>query len=168
MSYISLTVPLLQTQVASGLTVVALLPVLEVLALLLLIGASCVLVCVDLRYRRLPNTWVACVALAGCMLMPSRLLCTEPWQTRLCAGVLTLLLLSAAECIWRRIVDKPGMGAGDIKLLAALALCLGSQVAVLLLLACISACVTAVLCRQRSFAFGPHIVGAAVVLLLLP
>lgn len=128
----------------------------------------CAALCVfDLRERILPNRLVAVLALCGAATLPSSALVPFPAAERLAWAVGTLLVLAAAELLWRRLRGSSGIGAGDVKLLGASALFLGPLVAAQLLIACAAAVLVAALRRSaRPFAFGPYLVGGLVSLLL--
>ena len=134
-----------------------------------------VAVVVDLRDRRIPNGCVWLIALGGllqwglCAVDPAapfswlapgieRLLC--------CLGCLGVGV--AAEMLWRRRhAGAHGMGMGDIKLLAAVALWIGSAVFVAVGAACLLALAVETPRGCRTFAFGPYIAVASVVCLVV-
>lgn len=89
------------------------------------------------------------------------------WGSRLGAAVLTLVVLGGFEALWRHLKGTHGLGAGDIKLLAAQALWLGPHVVVVLALACVLAALVALARHQQSFAFGPYLAGFGGVALVL-
>ena len=137
---------------------------------------------VDARERRIPNAAVTAVALAALVQMTLALALPEvavgaygsmglaDAPSRLGWGVGSLLALSLGEALWRRARGTHGMGAGDIKLIGALALWLGPFIVAALTLACAAGAVVALVRRQRTFAFGPYLAlsgGVLMVALLL-
>ncbi len=133
------------------------------LALASLLVSCIVLGLVDARTRRLPNALVGVVALCGVALLGSDLLCREPPALRVCWCAGTLAALGTCETLRRRLRGGRGIGFGDVKLIAAFALVLGSSVIVAVLLSCLLALAVEVPRRRRTFAFGPYLCLAMVV-----
>lgn len=110
---------------------------------------------IDLRLRRLPDALTAVVAIAGIVLAAGR------GTSALAAGVLaaaisTGLLLIVRSLSARRTGD-PGLGLGDVKLVAALALWLGAATALMVGLAAVLGLATAAATRggDPRRPFGP-------------
>jgi len=153
----------------------------------------------DLTQRRLPNRWVAAVAalgLANCLVaglvvagVGAGLGMGADAGARVAAGVglgagLTSMVLEAARGAllaagpaaavagaYRLLRGRSGLGAGDVKLLAALGLCFGARAFWILPVACL-VCVLSLpfiaLWRRglRTLPFGPYIAIGAVTLLV--
>lgn len=127
-----------------------------VLGLLLLANVA-----VDLRARRLPNLLNGAIALTG------GLLAAMAGTARLLEGLAAAAVIAGVLLLLRSIRGAsgrdPGLGLGDVKLLAALALWLGTASPAVLALAA-SIGLAAVLVRrprESGVAFGPYIAAAA-------
>lgn len=159
----------------------------------------------DLDSRTIPNYAVAAIALSGLAFQARRLIAPVPKElsslmhvptlatSALAAAALTLALL-ALGALYRAWTTQEGMGAGDIKLVAALTLWIGPWSAVALMCAfVVAAAVELALAvtrrlrahtgqpdalehphgglaalRERTFAFGPYLaVAFAVVFVTL-
>lgn len=147
----------------------------------------------DLRSRRIPNGAVAALVVAWVVLQAGLLLfgssadqlseaareCGVPdWLMGLFepAGVLegaltavvAVALLSLVAFLYERIGGKEAMGAGDVKLIGALALFAGPlRSIVALMVACVVALLAALVGRRRAFPFAPAIaVGLACAMLV--
>lgn len=135
----------------------AALPMAEALAVaaagLLLISASVT----DLRVRRLPNVLTLGVAVLGGLLAwlrgPSALL-----EGAVAAALVGGLLLGL-RALGARVRGDPGLGLGDVKLIAALALWTGSAVSVAVALAALLGLLAAPFLRdgRGRLPFGPMI-----------
>ncbi len=149
-------------------------------ALVFVGSVSCLLVVLsyhDSKERRLPNSLVAAVFILGCLWMAW--CCVQENSTRplVSAGLGLLLAAGPAACIefgYRAIRKQSGIGAGDIKLLAALGVCLGTQGFWILPLASILFLLSWPLVYaakkwriQTKFPFGPYLACSACVLLVL-
>ncbi|MBR2834578.1 MAG: prepilin peptidase [Coriobacteriales bacterium] len=130
----------------------------------------------DAKTRTLPNTSVAIIAICAFaeifatlsgVLAPAFIL--EPPLLRLTwAAGFTLFLLSF-EMLWRALhKGAHGLGFGDIKLMGAFSLWLGSMSLIMVLIAALFALFYAFAKHVRTFAFGPHLVAGACVALVLP
>jgi len=138
----------------------------------------------DARWRIIPNSCCIALAAVGAALQAARTLLPdvvaalpwthvvdpwlgEPWAC-VAWGVAVLVAGVALELAYRRLRGEAGVGLGDVKYLAAWAFLLGAWVAAVLALACLAGAVVAAIRRQRTFALGPWICAAAVVLLAVP
>jgi len=120
-----------------------------------------VLATVDWKVRRLPDmlTLVAAAAAAGVSFLRSPAALVEGLvASAVVAGVLLAIRESG-----RRLRGDPGLGLGDVKLLAALALWMGAATPWLVALASALGLVTMALARPQDgrMAFGPAIAIAA-------
>ena len=120
----------------------------------------------DLRTLRLPDTLIACTGALSAALA---------WMTAtlgvgLFAAAATFALLELLRRGFIALRSAPGLGFGDVKLLAALAIWLGPRTPLALALACVFALLARAATRTLAgrAAFGPAIVCAAWVLGLLP
>lgn len=141
--------------------------------------ASCgVAAVVDARTRRIPNAAVLSLALCAAVQMGlchaaglAVLVSLGDWQERLMWSAALLAVGCAAEFFWRALHGgEHGMGLGDVKLLAAMALWLGPAVLVVLVVACAAAVVANLALGRKRFAFGPYLAtsfGACLLLTLL-
>jgi leader peptidase (prepilin peptidase)/N-methyltransferase len=131
----------------------------------------CVLVAaalVDAVERRLPN------ALVGAAAVPVVLALAIAWvsgTTEVVSGALLGAALLGGPLLVTHLVSPAGMGFGDVKAGAVLGAALGlinAQIAVLgLMLGLLGSAVWALAGRRRSIAFGPGLVGGAVVALIV-
>lgn len=134
----------------------------------------------DLRQRRLPNRAVALVAVLGLIsagLAASVAGSMAPVRQALIGALLAAGPAVAVAGFYRAVRGRSGLGAGDIKLLAALGLCFGLRAFWILPLASIvcvlSLPVLALWQRRirrtvslRTLPFGPYIAIGAVTLLV--
>lgn len=135
----------------------------------------------DLRSRRIPNGAVLGLALSWAALHLGLLLAGIPaegllvtaqaqgipgWALGffrpasvgqgLLAAVVAGAVLMGAGLLYERISGKTGMGAGDVKLIAALGLFAGpSRLMVAVMVACAVALATSLVTRSRTFPFAP-------------
>jgi leader peptidase (prepilin peptidase)/N-methyltransferase len=116
---------------------------------------------IDLKTARLPNPLVAGAAL-GCASL-TLLLRPERWPEALIAAVACFVILEAARRGFVMLRGYGGLGGGDVKLLAALALWLGALTPLALLLASVLGLIQATIQRRAEIAFGPHIAAAGCV-----
>jgi prepilin signal peptidase PulO-like enzyme (type II secretory pathway) len=118
---------------------------------------------VDFRTRKIPNSLTIGIALCGLVLLGSNFLCEDPPAERLAWGIGSLAVLSGFEGIWRASRGSHGMGAGDIKLIAAFSLVTGQSVLAVVLFACVFALCAYVAAKvffrsaSSRFAFGPYL-----------
>ena len=119
---------------------------------------------VDVRERRIPNACTLGVAICAAvqMAVQALLLPSAPPPLggvgeRLAWAAGALLALLALELAWRRLRGSPGLGMGDIKLIAALALWVGAGIVAVLAVSCLLASAVALVRRQHEFAFGPYL-----------
>jgi len=158
----------------------------------LLTGLLLLLSYIDVRERRLPNRLV--LAVAGIGLVYSATLSFYLSQPSLLKQALLGPLYSGGPALalalgYLLIRGKEGFGMGDLKLLAALGFFFGSHGLWLLPLACVAAALVQIPCliaakiplgnkvvspaqkfnkaRGQSFAFGPYIAFAALLLAIL-
>lgn len=116
---------------------------------------------VDLKIHRLPNALVGVAALCCAALALSGGL-DRLQDGVLAAGAVTALLLSL-RWIGLRCRGQPGLGMGDVKLIAAVSLWLGRATPIMLIVATTLGLTAALLIRvkQRHLPFGPAIAPAA-------
>lgn len=100
---------------------------------------------IDARSRRFPNILAAFMTLVAVALMRS-LYPAQTFFAHVLCGIAVLLSLMLFELIWRRVVGRAGLGMGDAKALAILALM--SPMAALISF-CISMVLLAVICLAR-------------------
>lgn len=143
-------------------------------------AASCVAASVaDLRSRRIPNAWVAICALGACAQMALRdlagvaaLASLPPAGPRLGWACATLFGGFCLESLWRRTHGgSHGMGYGDIKFAAALALWVGPATPVFVCGACLAAAGVGLALRRNAVPFGPFLAlssGACLLVSLAP
>lgn len=146
-----------------------------------LIYASFTLPCLiavlfDIRSRRIPNACVVALA-SGALLqmlldalgaLPADLV-LAPYGERLAWSAAVAAGGFGLEVAWRHLHGGAhGMGFGDIKLFSAMALWLGAGVLWAVLLACLLALAVELPRKSRAFAFGPYIVAASAVCLVMP
>jgi leader peptidase (prepilin peptidase)/N-methyltransferase len=126
---------------------------------LVLIAASTI----DLKTQRLPNRLNLVVAILGFLLAAQNGV-PSLWQG-LGAAILSLLTLGAVSWIFERFLRKPGLGFGDVKLLAGLALWLGLATPWVISLASLLGLVVVAAFRPANgrIAFGPLIAVSALV-----
>lgn len=138
----------------------------------------------DLRSRRIPNALV--IALVAVWALLHLGLCAAgvsveqlPQAASMCGvpvwmlglfrpvdplkGLITAAvvvgLLSAVALLYEKASGKPAMGAGDVKLIGALALFAGPwRLMVSLMIACAAALVASSIVRRRTFPFAPALV----------
>lgn len=129
------------------------------------------IVSADLRERRIPNVWVLILGLGGLLQMaalPTFFDWLPPGPERLGCASLVLLGGFGLELLWRSLHHgSHGVGLGDIKLVAALALWLGWGAIPMVGLACVGALALELPRRHAVFAFGPYIAAASVVCLVV-
>ncbi|MCI9130045.1 MAG: prepilin peptidase [Eggerthellaceae bacterium] len=126
----------------------------------------------DIRSRKIPNAFVlgliigwAAFQLAGLAL---GLLSLQHVANGICALVIYGLLLLAFTALYERFTGKPGMGGGDIKLMAACALYLGlTRGAAFLVMACLIGAVAGVIAKKRAVPLAPCIAFAGFLSLFL-
>lgn len=133
----------------------------------------------DLRSRRIPNALVAACAIGACAqavlhdlaglgVLPS----LPPAPQRLAWALATLLAGFGFEALWRRTHDgSHGMGYGDVKFAAALALWVGPMIPALVCAACLAAALAGVAARRRAVPLGPFLAlssGACLLVSLTP
>lgn len=80
------------------------------------------------------------------------------------SAVFTLCVLTVAELFVRAWRNAPGLGFGDIKYVSAWATILGVWVLFILCVGCLAGMIWALIHRQATFALGPWLSGAAVLL----
>ena len=90
-------------------------------ALLLLVGAGCI----DLTEYRIPNFFPLALALCGIGLLAVGLLTGQSGALSNATGSVLSAVICAACLLIALFLSRHGIGMGDIKLLAALALCVG-------------------------------------------
>lgn len=123
---------------------------------LVLLGSSLV----DVRTKRLPDLLTLfAAAICACLMLASGRDAT--WMG-LAAASVSLLGLEATRRIFAHARGRQGLGFGDVKLLAALALWLGAATPWALIAACIAALLSFAIIRPKDgrLAFGPFIAGA--------
>ena len=131
---------------------------------------------VDVRERRLPNRLVLAVAVLGVMFSAVQCVYISSWLPL--KNALIGMFLAAAPALlfsllYYFIRKQEGFGAGDIKLLAALGLHLGTIGILILPLASLLAALVTLpqmlfhkeKARKHTLAFGPYISVAALLLL---
>lgn len=102
-------------------------------------------VVIDARSRRLPNSLAAFMALVAVVLARS-LYPAQTFFAHVFCGIVLFNALMLFEFIWRRVSGCSGLGMGDVKALAILALI--SPMAALISF-CISMVLLAVICLAR-------------------
>ncbi len=112
---------------------------------------------VDIKIRRLPNAFAAAVALLGAILALRRSL-----EDLLIGGGFALGLgaaLQGLRVVRQRLGQDPGLGFGDVKLIAAASLWLGVAAPWMLLVAALVGLLAMVIVRpaDHRLAFGPAI-----------
>ncbi len=112
---------------------------------------------IDLKTRRLPNVLVAGCAFVALLLAALR--GRESLVIGLAAGALTYLILEGVRRAFASLRGQAGLGGGDVKLIAALALCLGPLTPAVVALSAALGLGQALLIRpaDRRIAFGPWI-----------
>ena len=97
------------------------LPPLEAINLALLGWLLLPLIILDFEYFWLPDKLLAILGLAG---LTAGILCKEgyDWQLHIVAAIISWLALSSIRLVYQLLRQTEGMGAGDPKLFAALAL----------------------------------------------
>ena len=121
-----------------------------------LLGASVI----DARVRILPDLLVATIAVAGTGLAAGHGF--EVWVTGVIAAVLSLIILGGLSYLYERRRGLVGLGYGDVKLVAALALWLGEATSWMVLSAAVLGMAVLVIWRpaDRKIALGPMIAAA--------
>lgn len=133
----------------------------------------------DLRFRRIPNALVAACALGACVQAVLHDLAgldvfasLPPAPQRLAWALATLLVGFGFEALWRRTHGgSHGMGYGDVKFAAALALWVGPMTPALVCAACLAAALAGVAARRRAVPLGPFLAlssGACLLVSLTP
>ena len=90
-------------------------------ALVLVVGAGCI----DLTEYRIPNLFPLALALCGIALLAIGLLTGQNGAFSNATGSVLSAVICAACLLIAMFLSRRGIGMGDIKLLAALALCVG-------------------------------------------
>jgi leader peptidase (prepilin peptidase) / N-methyltransferase len=154
----------LAVSVLVGATILGVAPFPAALTIALLVPAAVI----DVEERRLPDVWVATalitlvVALTGASASGRDVEVIGP-----IAGALAMMLPLLAL----HLVSPAAMGFGDVKAAAVLGAALGSVdwrlAAVALCVAALLGSVTGLAGRRRSIAFGPHLVAASIVVLVV-
>ena len=105
---------------AIGGAVFLFLPPLEAINLALLGWLLLPLIILDFEYFWLPDKLLAILGLTG---LTAGILCKEgyDWQLHIVAAIISWLALSSIRCVYQLLRQTEGMGAGDPKLFAALA-----------------------------------------------
>lgn len=132
-------------------------------ALLLSVLGSALLIAVlcDAKVRRLPDRLTALIALAGAALSALR-----SWETlalgAACAAA-TFVVLEGVRRGFLLYKGKPGLGGGDVKLLAAMAIWVGSHTPWVIAAASLLGLMATVIRRSPDgrLAFGPYMAVAA-------
>ena len=150
--------------------------ILAFIVIVVLIGLLLWLSVVDVRERRLPNKLVLAVAVLGLVFSLVQCVYVSSWLPL--KNALTGMFLAAAPALLFSLIyyfvrKQEGFGAGDIKLLAALGLHLGTIGILLLPLASLLAALVTLpqllfnkeKARKHTLAFGPYISVAAILLL---
>jgi leader peptidase (prepilin peptidase)/N-methyltransferase len=116
---------------------------------------------VDLKTRRLPDGCALVVALSGATLAVLR--ASQAILTGVIAMVAAALCLMALRRVNQARQGDPGLGLGDVKLIAALALWLGAATPWMVVIACLLGLVAVpfLLGADRKIPFGPMIAIAA-------
>jgi leader peptidase (prepilin peptidase)/N-methyltransferase len=116
---------------------------------------------IDLKTRTLPNPLVVAVALLGLVFLCATTVVRSGdllWSVGEALVVMLLIVgLSIAAQMIVRKRQPEAIGGGDIKLLAALCLTLGSTMIPVLLASCLLALLISLLRRQSNFPFGPYL-----------
>jgi len=116
----------------------------------------------DLKTQRLPDELTAGIAVCAGLLSAMRGVASV--LSGLGAALAVLLILAAVRSAYWRLRNREGLGFGDVKLLAALALWLGLATPWALAGAATLAIVASVLlpASRERLAFGPYLVAASV------
>lgn len=91
------------------------------LAMLCMAGAGCV----DYRERRIPNFFPGVMAVGGMVLLAAGLLLQTSGAVAQITGSVVAAVLCVLFLVLASVLSRHGIGAGDIKLIGALALCAG-------------------------------------------
>ena len=131
-----------------------------------------ILALIDLRCRLLPDALTLPLLWAG--LLTAWVGVGVALHDAVLAAALGYGVLWTMGTVFEAYRGTPGMGGGDMKLLAALGAWVGWQVLAWLLF---TACISGLLCVllgsrgglwRKTFAFGPHLAGAGAAVLLAP
>lgn len=138
---------------------------------------------VDARERRIPNVACAVVAACGVLLQVGRLCAPDvvaalpltPFVADALPAPLACLMWGAGGLVagvcsewWRRArTGRPGMGLGDVKLIAAWTLTLGWLMLGALVAACLLGALWAVVRGAQTFAMGPWLTLGCVAVLVV-
>lgn len=124
---------------------------------LVLIAASAI----DIKVRRLPDVFTG--AVAACAIALSAIAGKDNLIAGLIAAMVATVVLMAVRAAGTRLGREPGLGLGDVKLIAALALWLGVATPAMVALSALLGltCVPLLRDQRGRLAFGPMIAFAA-------
>jgi leader peptidase (prepilin peptidase)/N-methyltransferase len=147
-----------------GAVILGIAPLPAAVAIALLVPAAVV----DVEERRLPDEWVAAALIALIVALP---VASAAGRDVAVTGSVAGAAAMALPLLVLHLVSPAAMGFGDVKAAAVLGAALGSVdwrlATVALCVASLLGSVTGLAGRRRSIAFGPHLVAASIVVLVV-
>jgi leader peptidase (prepilin peptidase)/N-methyltransferase len=126
---------------------------------------------IDIEDRRLPDAWVGAGAVAVIVTLVVDSVVGQPNDTELLAGVALGALAMALPVLALHLLSPASMGFGDVKAAVVLGAAVGTAdarlAAVALCLAAAGGAAVGLATRRRTIPFGPFLVGASLVVLLV-